>query len=123
MTHGLPKREISQLLSLFSSFPEISEVILFGSRAMGNFKRGSDVDLALKGKIGTALTTRLSQKLNGETTLPYRFDIIRYNSISNAALKEHVDQFGISLYRAKARRRTAPFSRRAPPRSTVTKGP
>ncbi|MFH0800497.1 MAG: nucleotidyltransferase domain-containing protein [Pseudomonadota bacterium] len=99
MKFGLSKCQISELAAIFASFSEIADVIIFGSRAMGNFKKGSDVDLALKGRISAALVGRLSRKLNAETNLPYKFDVIDYDKISNSELKKHIDAFGCRLYR------------------------
>ena len=101
MKFGFSKKQISELLAIFANFPEIEEVIIFGSRAMGNFKKGSDVDLALKGKINLTLINQLSRKLNSESTLPYKFDLIDYKKISNAELKKHIDSFGCKLYGGK----------------------
>ena len=48
--YGLLDRNLKFILEAISKYPEIEEVIIFGSRAMGNYKKGSDIDLALKGK-------------------------------------------------------------------------
>ena len=66
---------------------------------MGNYKPGSDLDLALIGDHvthGTVLS--LNDQLNELTNLPYYFDIIDYNAISNLSLKTHIDHFGILIW-------------------------
>jgi uncharacterized protein len=95
MNFGLTKRDIKHIIEAVSQFPEIDKVIIFGSRAMGNFKRGSDVDIALKGTgITHSIITRLSSLLNEEQPLPYFFDVLHYETLQNEELKKHIDTEG-----------------------------
>lgn len=96
--YGLLERDLKCILQAASNYPEIREVIIFGSRAMGNFKTGSDVDLALKGKIDRKTVNRLSDDLNEAQPLPYFFDVISYEDISNHELKDHIDAVGKRIY-------------------------
>ena len=50
---GLLTSDLNFIISLFQKFPSIQEVKIFGSRAKGNFKNGSDVDLSIKGELVT----------------------------------------------------------------------
>lgn len=104
MSFGFTQKQMDKITDVFSEFAGVWEVIIFGSRAMGNFKNGSDVDLALKGEIDEKLLNRISRRLNDESTLPYTFDIIIYKNISNQKLKEHIDHFGKTFYK-KCRRK------------------
>lgn len=98
MKFGLPEKSYNLLLSALRSLPEIESAAIFGSRAMGNYKPGSDVDMVLKGENVTADTVfRLSSLLNEKLPLPYQFDILNYADIENTALKQHIDKFSISL--------------------------
>lgn len=96
---GLKPAEVASLRTTFAQFSEIIEAKIFGSRAMGNFKTGSDVDIALYGLGPLVCTTRVSAILNQELPLPYHFDIIDYASITNPALVSHIEEFGQSCYR------------------------
>jgi predicted nucleotidyltransferase len=94
---GLAPTELSTLHRVFMQFPEIEEVILFGSRAAGTHRPGSDVDLAIKGKNITIDTlAKLKYTLEEETNLPYFFDVVDYGRAESAALKNEIDQ-GIEL--------------------------
>ena len=99
MLFGLTDKDIELIRSAVEAHSEIEEVLVFGSRAMGNHKSGSDVDLAVKGN-GVSLRTisRLGAQLNEELPLPYQFDVIDYASIDTPALKEHIDSFGKVLF-------------------------
>lgn len=95
---GLKENEIAQLKHCFSRFKEIEKGILFGSRAMGNYKNGSDVDIVLVGdKINHKTITQIVNALE-ETVMPYEFDMLIFNSIKNEELIKHIEQFGVEIY-------------------------
>jgi uncharacterized protein len=99
MPHGLQEIDIQLILASVRSFPEISQLVLFGSRAKGTYKKGSDVDLAIKGASVTYDTAlKLADVLNEEKPLPYFFDVIHYESITEPHLIEHIDRVGVVLY-------------------------
>jgi uncharacterized protein len=101
MAYGLRDSDLGHIISAFSQFEEIESVLLFGSRAKGNYQPGSDLDLALKGERITHTTVnRLSDCLNEEKPLPYFFDIVHYDSLSDVPLLEHIDRVGIVIFEA-----------------------
>lgn len=96
---GLMDSDLKYIFKGLDQFPEIRSVTLFGSRALGNYKKGSDVDLAILGESVTHKTIiGLNEYLNEIYPLPYFFDLIHYASISNENLKKHIDQYGKILY-------------------------
>lgn len=98
--YGLLDRDFKYILEAVKQYPEITEVVLFGSRALGNYKKGSDVDLAIIGeKVDRKVIRRLSDDLEEKYPLPYFFDIISYDEISNEELKRHIDSLGKSIYK------------------------
>ncbi|MFV1974897.1 MAG: nucleotidyltransferase family protein [Candidatus Scalindua sp.] len=102
MKYGLKERDIKYITESIKAFSEIKEVVLFGSRAKGKFKTGSDVDMAIKGEdITHSTVTSLSYLLNEEKPLPYYFDIVHYEKIKEPELKEHIDRVGIAFYESK----------------------
>jgi predicted nucleotidyltransferase len=99
MMFGLNENEVQIIQRTLAECPEIEKAIVFGSRALGNFKAGSDIDLALFGEgISRKTVLDLFDKLNEVLNLPYYFDIINYNEITNVALKKHIDDFGIPIW-------------------------
>ena len=95
----LPKNSIKLILEAIRSFPSIDEAVVFGSRAKGKSKRGSDIDIAIKGEqINFDVVTKLSSLLNEELPLPYYFDIIDYKAIQNEALREHINRVGQIIF-------------------------
>ena len=99
MTVGLSKNELDEITRIFKKFPGIQEAILFGSRAMGTFKKASDVDIALKGQMTLPIVARIKALLEEESPLPYTFDIVDYQTIETPAFKEHIDKHGKSIYK------------------------
>ena len=96
---GLLEKDLEYIREAISKYRQIEKVILFGSRAMGNYKNGSDVDLALVGdKLTRSVVQELSEALNEEYPLPYFFDVLDYGEIKNTELKEHIDNFGKCIY-------------------------
>ena len=95
---GLKDSDLVIIREVLKGFPEIEEAVLYGSRAKGNHKTGSDVDLALKGSDTARAVTSIWGILNDESPLPYFFDVLSYEQISNPDLKEHIDRVGISIY-------------------------
>ncbi|MDZ4747917.1 MAG: nucleotidyltransferase domain-containing protein [Saprospiraceae bacterium] len=84
---GLRNTDIEQLNDIFQKRTEIEEAIIFGSRAIGRHKPGSDVDIALKGsRLTTGILSALREQLNEETDMPYRFDLFLYSEIHSPDL-------------------------------------
>lgn len=100
MKYGLSDRQLDEIISMIREHEEVEEAILFGSRAMGTFKRASDVDIALKGdRVTNGLAAALQADFEEDTYLPFFFDIAAYPAIRNKALLEHIDSKGITLFR------------------------
>ena len=75
-----------RIIDVLSRFSEVQEAVLFGSRAKGNYNRGSDIDIAVKGTISKDV---LSALLGA-------FDV--YGHIKNLSLKNHIDRIGTCIY-------------------------
>lgn len=98
---GLTDAELETLRAVFAGFPEIEEVVLFGSRAHGAHRPSSDIDLAIKGKAITLDTlAKLRYTLEEETNLPYFFDVVIYDKVENGALKRVIDGGGEKIFSA-----------------------
>ena len=92
--YGLSKSTVLLLKSIFFKYPTIQKVILYGSRAKGNFKPGSDIDLVL-----VAPTMDLSQLMRieneiEELLLPYKIDLSIFHQIENSDLIDHIKRVG-----------------------------
>jgi uncharacterized protein len=74
-------------------------VLIYGSRAMGNYRPASDIDLTLKGKgIDLSLQTEIEFALD-DLMLPYRFDLTVFDQVTNPEFIDHINRVGKSFYR------------------------
>jgi predicted nucleotidyltransferase len=96
---GLTATDLEAITTVLGSKPRVDKAIIFGSRAKGNHKPGSDVDIALKGnELTFDDVAGISYLLNEETSMPYKFDILNYHTIKEPELKAHIDRAGIEFY-------------------------
>jgi nucleotidyltransferase substrate binding protein (TIGR01987 family) len=97
-TFGLERKDIDLINNVFATHPEIEAAILYGSRAKGNYKPWSDIDITLKGgKLTDAILRILSDEME-ELLLPYIMDISIYSEINNPELIDHIKRVGILFY-------------------------
>ena len=97
---GLKPEVIEALHSVFSQFPEIDSVWVYGSRAKGDYRPGSDIDLAIKLVSGVNASSTLLSKIREnleDLNLIYTIDLSIYSEIENAELIDHIDRVGVRL--------------------------
>ena len=95
---GLTSSEIELMRSVFRRYPDIVEVILFGSRAKGTHRPQSDIDLALVGVADDLIAEAVAETLEA-LPMPYRFDVKAHDGIKYQPLLDHIKRVGVSLYR------------------------
>ncbi len=95
--YGVSDANWQNIIEIFMQQSLVERVVLFGSRAKGNYRGGSDIDLCLYGNISLAQIYIL-QDLLDDLMLPYKFDLIVYNTINNPELIEHIERVGVVLY-------------------------
>jgi len=95
---GLAVAVLARLREGFAACPGVEQVMLYGSRAMGTARAGSDIDLAFKGRELTHRDLSTIANRLDDLLLPYRIDLALYSQIDNPALREYVDRVGIVLY-------------------------
>ncbi len=95
---GLTESTIAAINGVFAACPQVERVILYGSRAKGTQRNGSDIDLTIVGKEVThdqllALANRLDDLL-----LPYKIDLSLLRQIDNPDLLEHIRRVGVVFF-------------------------
>lgn len=96
MKYGLLDATLEEILTVFRENSQVEDVILFGSRAKGTFRTGSDIDLAVKGNLTFQEFIKLLVKLD-ELELIYKIDAIQYSTIKSQDLLDHISRVGVSL--------------------------
>ncbi len=97
--YGLTERDMKTLHEIFQRHASIKEVKLFGSRAKGNFKPGSDIDLAvMNNEVRENELLRVRAEMD-ESTLPYRIDLVNYNALARNEFIDHINRVGIIFFK------------------------
>jgi len=100
---GLDDQEWDLIKGVFARHPNVTSVIVFGSRAKGIFDEAADIDLAVEGIDDPLEAERIASELD-ELPLPYRFDVQALSTIRHRSLKEHIDRVGVRVYRSKSKK-------------------
>ncbi|VGO18504.1 nucleotidyltransferase domain-containing protein [Pontiella sulfatireligans] len=99
MPYGLEEETIVEILGIIAKNPKIEEAVLYGSRAKGTYRNGSDIDLTLKGEGLTASDAWGMLSELDDTSLPYSFDVSVFGEISNPDLVTHINRVGVVFYK------------------------
>jgi predicted nucleotidyltransferase len=101
MKYGLDSEDIEKIQGVFTNFPEVEKVVLYGSRAKGNYKPASDIDITLIGEqLNLTVVNSIETQID-DLLLPYMFDISILRQISNPDLVEHINRVGQVFYEKK----------------------
>jgi uncharacterized protein len=95
---GLKKNTIERINSVFSGHPQIGEVIIYGSRAKGNYRNGSDIDLTIKGEAVTLSELMKIETELDDLLLPYKIDLSLLHKINDAEVIDHIKRVGVVFY-------------------------
>lgn len=99
MSFGLRDGDLDYIITAIQQFSEVEKAAIFGSRVKGNYKPGSDVDIAVWGNdISFSTISRLHAILEEESPMPYFFDVVDYSHLSHKELKSHIDRIGIVFF-------------------------
>lgn len=99
MKYGLKDAAIQKICEVLAKYPAIEKAVLYGSRAKGNYKNGSDIDLTLHG--GVDLTFRvLANVMNDldDLLLPYTIDLSIFKNIQEDEVVDHIRRVGVVFY-------------------------
>jgi len=94
---GLYEKSYNYILDYFKTQPQVEMVKVYGSRAKGNWKKGSDIDFAVYGDLTYSDISHIAYELY-ELPTPYKFDVTHYETLNHEALKEHIDRVGKVFY-------------------------
>lgn len=98
MNHGLSDATVRKIQQVLAGFPEVEKAVLYGSRAKGNHKPGSDIDLTLFGEeLDERVMSRLYWALD-DLLLPYEMDLSNFTDLQHPALIDHIRRVGVVLY-------------------------
>ena len=96
---GLPGHAVEKIRGIFRDYSEIQRVFLYGSRALGTYRPGSDIDLCIEAE-SLGLTELLSiENRMDDLLLPWKLDLSLLHQIDNPALLVHIRRVGVIFYK------------------------
>lgn len=96
--YGLKEIHVDKIKSIFANYTDIDKVILYGSRAKGNYQKGSDIDISLVGNgLNLNKLLRIETEID-DLLLPYNIDVSIFDKIENKELVEHINRVGVVIY-------------------------
>ena len=101
---GLSDKTLTTIRRILAAFTEVEKAVIYGSRAKGNYKPGSDIDLTL---FGDALDLRILGEIAAEldeSPIPYQVDLSIFGRLDHAGLRDHIERVGVLFYERAARK-------------------
>jgi len=101
MKYGLPQHTVEQICAVLSQYPAVERALLYGSRAKGNYKPGSDIDLTLIGpNVTLGLCSSIAEALD-DLLLPYSIDLSVLAELKHPELEAHIQRVGVGFFERK----------------------
>lgn len=95
---GLPDKTLAAIRQILADCPAIEKAILYGSRAKGNYRPGSDIDLTLIGdQLDLSILGELAARLE-DSPIPYQVDLSLWHQLDHAKLRDHIERVGVVFY-------------------------
>ena len=95
---GLPQSTVDAIRRILAEVPEVEKAVIFGSRAKGTYRPGSDIDLALFGpRLDLDTLGRIAGQLD-ESPIPYQVNLCLFDAIDHPGLREHIERVGKVFY-------------------------
>jgi type I restriction enzyme S subunit len=94
---GLRAATIEKICTVLAKHQRIEKAVIYGSRAKGNYKPGSDIDLTLYGNLTLDDLATVMDELD-DLLLPYSIDLSLFDELNHAKLREHIERIGLVFY-------------------------
>ena len=98
---GLYTMEMDKIIMSIASIDGVDKAVIYGSRAKGNYKPFSDVDISLVGKSLSYSDLLRLHSIIDDLLLPYEIDLNIFDLIQNENLKEHILRCGRVIYESR----------------------
>ncbi|MNN69159.1 Nucleotidyltransferase domain protein [compost metagenome] len=102
---GLPAHAIEKLCAVFQGWPQIQRVLLYGSRAKGNYRLGSDIDLTIEGELTLSQLLAIENEID-DLLLPWKVDLSLKHRLDIPSLLDHIQRVGVNFYTRQNQLRT-----------------
>ncbi len=98
MSFGLPEQTVFIIRAILAQYPQVDRAIIYGSRAKGTYRSGSDIDLTL---VGARLSYDDLLHIMGElyeSAIPHTVDLSIFDYIDDFAVRDHIERRGQVFY-------------------------
>jgi uncharacterized protein len=96
--HGLSEKTVNAIRGVFARHAAVEQAILFGSRAKGTYKPGSDIDLVLRGSsLNQRTLNRIYEELD-DLPIPYGLSLVLSSKVTDPEVEAHIRRVGIVFY-------------------------
>ena len=93
-TFGLSDSALSSIVSAIASVRNVSRALIYGSRAKGNCRDNSDIDITLEGENLTVTDLATLDERLDNLLLPWQIDLSIKARITNAELLAEIERWG-----------------------------
>lgn len=100
MKYGLSDQTLQKIYDVFVRYPQVEKAVLYGSRARGDYKNGSDIDLTLYGEdsLTHTILSKIANDLDDQL-LPYTIDLSIFKNIRNPDMIKQIERVGVLFYK------------------------
>ena len=95
---GFSPRALGLLRGVFAQNAHVERAIVYGSRAKGNYRNGSDIDITLEGPALTFTDLMRIETALDDLNLPWEIDLSLISHIDNPDLLAHIARVGKPLW-------------------------
>lgn len=117
--YGLKPEVVLRIQQVFAQFPAISRVVLYGSRAKGNYRPGSDIDITIH--TDTDSPSNVLFDVMGaldDLDLIYRFDVSLFAHLDNPDFIAHIERVGVNFYQRERHKKGTALAQQHQTRAT-----
>lgn len=96
---GIDESIIEDIVNVIRKYKEVTKAVIFGSRARGDYKKASDIDIALFGdNLTNTINTKIFFEID-ELYMPYKVDLINFNTLGKEnKIRENILKEGVEIY-------------------------
>lgn len=99
MKYGLTAAQLQEIITFIAQHAEVETALIFGSRAQGNYKPSSDIDIALKGaQLSHGLAAQMKYTFEEASVLPFFVDFVCYDLLTDPGVQASIDKHGQIIY-------------------------
>ena len=99
MIFGLKDNELDAIVQTIKSIEKVEKAVIFGSRARGDYKKASDIDIAIYAKDLTSTELNILRDKLEQLDIIYKIDVVDVYKLVKKKLIENIEGEGIEIYK------------------------